>query len=62
MLLETCVNWLINGAYYLIILNPVFAKVFNGKQLLSCEKSDQNVEKKQSYETFYRDLKFCGRP
>ena len=33
-----------------------FSKVSNGKQLPSCKKSDQNVEKNQSYETFYRDL------
>ena len=35
-----------------------FFQVPNGKQLPSCKKSDQNVKKNQSYETFYRDLKF----
>ena len=48
---------LINWANNLIILNAVFAKVPNGKQLPSCKKSDQNVEKNQSYETFYRDFR-----
>ena len=53
-LLKTCVNWLINSAYELIIPNAVFSKVPNGKQLPSCKNSDQNVEKNQSYETLYR--------
>ena len=47
-----------------IIPNVVFSfpKVPYGKQLSSCKKSDQNVEKNQSYETFYIDIKFCRRP
>ena len=35
-----------------------FSKVPNDKQLPSCKKSDQNVEKNQSYETIYRALNF----
>ena len=34
-----------------------FSKVPNGKQLPSCKKLD-NMEKNQSYETFYRYLNF----
>ena len=33
-----------------------FSKVPNGKQLPSCKKSDQNLKKNQSHDTFYRDL------
>ena len=52
MLLKIYVNWLINWANKLIILKAVFSKVPNGKQLPSCKKPDQKVEKNQSYETF----------
>jgi len=42
-----------------MIINAGFSKVSNGKQLPSCKKSDQNLEKNQKrYETFYRDLNF----
>ena len=41
-----------------LIINAFFSKIPKGKQLLSCKKSDQNVEKNHSYETFYRDLNF----
>ena len=44
-------------------LNPkcCFLKVPNDKQLPSCKIADQNVEKNQSYEAFYR-LKFSKMP
>ena len=33
-----------------------FSIVPYGKQLTSCKKSDQNLEKNQIYETFFRDF------
>ena len=44
------------------ILFKINTHLNTGKQLLSCKKSDQNVEKNQIYETFYIDIKFCRRP
>ena len=35
-----------------------FSKVPNDKQLPSCKKSDQNVEKNQRYETLCEELNF----
>ena len=50
-LFKTCVNWLINWANKPNNPNSWWqTAAFNEK------KSDQNVEKNQSYETFYIDL------
>ena len=50
------------AAFIVIILNAVLSKVLNDKQLPSCKKSDQNVEKNQSYETVYIDFNFVKDP
>ena len=50
---KTCVNCV---NYQLSILNAVFSKAPNGKQLSSFKESDQNMKKNKRYEKLYRNL------
>ena len=51
---KICVNWLINLANEFLILNAVFQKFLMANSCPHAKKSDQNVEKNQSYEIFHR--------
>ena len=56
---KTCVNWLINWAGLIIILNAVFSKVPNGKQWLHAKNQTKKLKntKVMKLLNFVQDLK-----